>query len=236
MRFRNISILLIVVAVVSFFVYDNYLSPASIEQRIIQRKNYDVQILADDVSVKFAFQPEWLQLELNKPRKLMQKISQVGDSEILIEEVVRQEERICVSLLVKPKYNFRKGDFLFVDKINPDGTFGSVNGQWSVLRSGKALDPLKESFGFGSGPGNRIGIFLDIDRARQLDKTVEIMYRGLQKYAYQRVLVLSMSSALTAGGISKSNLISTIQCFLHQHFHNSYIIVFSEITCWVFLI
>lgn len=88
MRSRNISTLLIVTAIASFLVYDYFWSPTSIEQKIIQHKNYHVQLLADDITVKFTFQPEWLQLELDKPQKLMQRISQAGESEVFIEEVV----------------------------------------------------------------------------------------------------------------------------------------------------
>ncbi|PKM82904.1 MAG: hypothetical protein CVU89_01855 [Firmicutes bacterium HGW-Firmicutes-14] len=188
MRTRNITVSVIVIAVLLFFIYDYFFSQTSIEQRIIEQKDYHLELLADDVSIKFAFQPEWLKLELNKPKKLMQRICQTGDSETYIEEVVRQDERICVALLIKSQYKFRQGDFLFVETINPNGTItSSENGQWHILKNGKELDPLRCSFGYGSGPGSRISIFLDIDRAKDFDDSIQIMYEGLQKYEYKRI-------------------------------------------------
>lgn len=187
MNNKIISPLLIVAAMVSSFVYYSFLSQNSIEQSIIKQENYELELIKDDVSINFDYKPEWLKQELDKPKTLMQKISQTGDSEVYIEEVVRQETRICISLLIKPKYKFRQGNFLFVDNINANGTITNSHGQWIVLKNGKELDPLRYTFGNGTGPGNRVAIFLDLDRIKDFDSSFQLMFRGLKKYAYKRI-------------------------------------------------
>lgn len=62
-----------------------------------EQKNYNLGLLEDDVGIKFAFRRDWLKQELNKPKILMHKISQTGDSEVYIEEVARVFKNIDIN-------------------------------------------------------------------------------------------------------------------------------------------
>lgn len=115
----------------------------------------------------------------------MKKILQDGDSEIYIEHVVRQDDRLCISLLINSNFRYREGNFLSAHVINPDRSFTTTNGKWSIIfPDGKVID---NTFGSGSGPGERLSIFIDLESAKKMNSSNQIKYGGIIKYGYKRI-------------------------------------------------
>lgn len=183
---QKVLLLVLFLTIIVSISYYHYFSKAVIEDKIFAQRDYSLELLTDNIAVQFDYNPEWALLGVDQVTSEMQRIYEDEGTNVYIEKVLRQPDQLYISLIAVPKYNFREGTLLFVNRINTNGTFTTTNKSWTVIKDGRELTIEECNFGMSVGPGNRVGIDMDNLNLSKLNATTQIKYNGFLKYRYRR--------------------------------------------------
>jgi hypothetical protein len=187
---RNLKIMLfslLILLISSQWIY-SYYNDEAVLNRIVNEKGFLVSLKEERVAIEFYLDPQWIPLEINEGKYLNVVIAQLNDTKVILEKIVRRETEFYISLYAKSNINRKAGEFLYLLKINEDGTFTSSTyiDEWKIYDQG-GNNLLKElSFGTGKGPDTSASIFLDNEYLDMFKEGVYINYSGFHLYEYKK--------------------------------------------------
>ncbi len=156
-----------------------------IQEQIMEQHGYQDSVISTSESIKFTVNTDMLPAKMGETKTINQLLETIGNSEIILEKVVRQADTDDVFVYVKVNQkilNKDHGEFISIDRIDDDGSYSTLPIQWFFYKNNQLM---QIHYGAGAGAGN-ISVNISQEELRKLGKIFQVECKGLYLYSYQR--------------------------------------------------
>jgi len=171
------------VYILGFLTYNFFNTDKAIFNRVIKANGYTIQHIGQTDSLEFFIKPEWIPLKQDEKFSINEKLIELHNTSIVLDEVWNQGENISFSFHLTFNMNQKEGEFINTYISNQDGS--ATSGMTQIMLYDIQQNEIVTN-GIGEGPGSVFSFAINKENLDIIRDGFHVVNNGLQLHEYSK--------------------------------------------------